>query len=305
MNQYPSITIITPSLNQGQYIEKTIQSVLEQNYPNLQYIIIDGSSTDNTVEIIKKYEDRLDYWISEKDSGQSCAINKGLKMATGEIVNWLNSDDMLADGALHKLAKVVSENPGANVFTGQTTYLLNDEIKNLKSNKVFKNRDWTFGYGHVNQPSTYYRKRIVDEIGFLDESLHYCMDLDWWLKYLLRYDIDTVVAVDDIWSTFRIHDESKTSLSAIKFKEEKRLIYNRIFNFYSKSGNQKIKLPKETSLNLKNAKNYYDLWQSDVSGLENNKLLSFKHWLKVNPLKIRSSERRRYLGVLKNLIFKW
>ena len=92
-DQFPKITIITPSYNQGQFIEETILSVINQGYPNLEYIIMDGGSTDNTVEVIKKYSDHINYWVSEKDKGQSNAINKGLHRATGDIINWLNSDD--------------------------------------------------------------------------------------------------------------------------------------------------------------------------------------------------------------------
>src|SRR5688572_2633651 len=117
--KYPKISIITPSYNQGEYIEKTILSVLEQNYPNLEYIIIDGGSTDNSTEIIRKYADRITYWISEPDKGQSDAINKGLKLATGDIVNWLNSDDYYEPGALFKVAEAFN-NPEVNVFAGRS-----------------------------------------------------------------------------------------------------------------------------------------------------------------------------------------
>ena len=105
-----TISIVTPTYNQGQYIEQTIQSVLNQNYPNLEYIIIDGGSTDNTVEIIKKYEKHLKFWVSEKDNGQANAINKGLQYCTGEIFNWLNSDDYLEPGALLNIANAFSSN---------------------------------------------------------------------------------------------------------------------------------------------------------------------------------------------------
>ena len=107
--KYPKITIITPSFNQGNYLEQTIDSVLSQNYSNLEYIIIDGGSADNSVDIIKKYEKHLAYWVSEKDKGQTNAINKGLKIATGDIVNWLNSDDYYEPDALHKVADAFDE----------------------------------------------------------------------------------------------------------------------------------------------------------------------------------------------------
>src|ERR1051325_4216859 len=105
MKQLPLITIITPSYNQGQFIEETILSIINQDYPRLEFIIIDGGSTDNTVDIIKKYADRITYWVSEKDKGQSNAINKGLHKATGDIINWINSDDQLMPGALTAVAK--------------------------------------------------------------------------------------------------------------------------------------------------------------------------------------------------------
>jgi len=102
--QFPKISIVTASYNQGQFIEETILSVLNQNYPNLEYILIDGGSTDNSVEIIRKYQQHFTYWVSEKDKGQANAINKGLQLCTGDIFNWLNSDDYLEPGSLHKIA---------------------------------------------------------------------------------------------------------------------------------------------------------------------------------------------------------
>lgn len=118
--QWPRISIVTPSYNHGLYIEETIRSILLQNYPNLEFIIIDGGSTDNTVEIIKKYEQWLTYWVSEKDRGQTHAINKGLLKCTGEIFNWINSDDLLAKNSLYKLAKVFLENNKPDVICGYT-----------------------------------------------------------------------------------------------------------------------------------------------------------------------------------------
>ena len=123
---HSSISIITPSYNQGQYLEQTINSVLGQNYPHLEYIIIDGGSTDGSVAIIKKYAEHLKYWVSEKDRGQASAINKGLQYCTGEIFNWLNSDDYLQPGALQKIA---------NAFSEKTVDLVAGKVNNFSSHK--------------------------------------------------------------------------------------------------------------------------------------------------------------------------
>src|SRR5690606_31772171 len=122
---WPKISIVTPSYNQGQFIEETILSILNQNYPNLEYIIIDGGSTDNTVEIIKKYEDRITYWVSEKDNGQADAINKGLEQCTGEIFNWINSDDYLAKKSLYSIAIASIYNDNAKIIAGGCTHFTN------------------------------------------------------------------------------------------------------------------------------------------------------------------------------------
>jgi len=128
---YPKISIITPSYNQGRYIEQTIQSVLSQNYPNLEYIIIDGGSTDETVDIIKKYESQLTYWVSEKDSGQTDAINKGFAKCTGYIINWLNSDDYYEPATLHRVANAFMNNKDCKVVCG-TEWAFEDEVESHK-----------------------------------------------------------------------------------------------------------------------------------------------------------------------------
>lgn len=128
-NELPKISIVTPSFNQGKYLEKTILSVLEQDYPNLEYIIIDGGSTDNSVEIIKKYEKHLAYWVSEPDRGQSHAINKGFGHATGEILGWLNSDDYYAPGAPQAIAEAFLANPDVGAIVGAGEFLFEDTGK--------------------------------------------------------------------------------------------------------------------------------------------------------------------------------
>src|SRR5690606_28750520 len=122
MSNLPKISIITPSYNQSNFLEETILSVINQNYPNLEFFVIDGGSTDHSVEIIKQYENKIDFWVSEKDNGQSHAINKGFKRATGTIITWLNSDDVLTPGILHKIAEKFSQLPDdVGLIYGGTT----------------------------------------------------------------------------------------------------------------------------------------------------------------------------------------
>lgn len=222
----PRITIITPSYNQGRFIEETILSVLSQEYPNLEYIIMDGGSTDNTVEIIKKYADRISYWVSEKDSGQSNAINKGLRMATGEIINWLNSDDLLQPGALAAMAKYFTANPEAIIVHGRIEYFGN--TKNYYSvNLPAKDLETRYA-AHIcmPQPAAFFRKKLIDEQGLLDESLHFSMDTDLFMRAGLHYSL---VQVEDVIAKFRLHGDSK-SVSAFSktFLSDNKKIFSRV-----------------------------------------------------------------------------
>ncbi|GBD88055.1 hyaluronan synthase [bacterium BMS3Abin03] len=209
-SNYPKISIITPSFNQGKYIEKTIQSVFEQNYPNLEYIIIDGGSTDNTVEIIKKYQDKIDYWVSEKDDGQADAINKGIKKATGEIIAWLNSDDFYYPDALHGIAEAYLKYPDAGLYTGNG-YKVDRSGNNprLYANSVgFDYNALLNGSCFILQPSTFINRKAVDKLGLLDDSLRYGLDLEYWLRIGKEFD---VIVINKPLSAYRWYDEIKTN----------------------------------------------------------------------------------------------
>lgn len=224
--QYPKITIITPSYNQGQYIEETIRSILLQNYPNLEYIIIDGGSRDESIEIIKKYEPWLTYWVSEKDSGQSNAINKGFKRATGEIINWVNSDDILFSGSLHRVATYFTSNKTEIVIGGSTLF-----GKNIKpSTTHISNKDVVeralVGY-LCAQPSTFFSKTAMDTVGLLDESLHFTMDWDLYAKIIGTFNY---LVIDDILSKQLLHEEGKMVKNAWSFTSEGPLVYSRVIN---------------------------------------------------------------------------
>ena len=209
----PKISIITPSFNQGMYLEETILSIIGQNYPNLEYIIIDGGSTDNSVEIIKKYEKHLAYWVSEKDKGQSDAINKGFKKATGEIVCWLNSDDILVENALLNVANFFSENPDMDVVNGNL--ILIDKSSNILSGYfILKQKNWYAKRGiyYISQPSMFWKRRVIDSIGLLREDLHTQMDKE----FLIRIFENNfkIGRLEKILAGFRIHIDSKGALGA-------------------------------------------------------------------------------------------
>ena len=220
----PKISIITPSFNQGQFLEETILSVINQNYPNLEYIIIDGGSTDNSVEIIKKYEKHLSYWISEKDSGQSDAINKGLKRAKGDVVAWLNSDDLYCKNTLHEIASLFLDYPKIGIIYGDVLNFRADgsELRIINHFELFD----FFSRISLHQPSIFWRRSLLEETGLLDEKLHYCMDYELWMKLFLNF---SSIKIDKIFSRFREHSNSKTSSKPINLYLEYQVVVSRFF----------------------------------------------------------------------------
>jgi glycosyltransferase involved in cell wall biosynthesis len=196
VSDLPKISIVTPSYNQGQFLEKTILSVLEQGYPSLEYVIIDGGSSDNSLQIIKKYEAHLDYWISEPDRGQSHAINKGFKQVTGDLLTWLNSDDYYAPKALHEVADMYLTNPMAGAIVGSGKMVdINGNIlfEATRTNITLESLyDWFDEY--FLQPSCFFRREVWTECGQLNEQLSYAMDLDLWIKIARRFDFVTTNA---------------------------------------------------------------------------------------------------------------
>lgn len=187
MKKLPRISIVTPSLNQGQFIERTILSVLNQDYPNIEYIVIDGGSTDNTLEAVKKYEDRL-IWKSEPDNGQSDAINKGFRAATGDILAWLNSDDTYNFGTIKTVCSYLAKYPEVDVMYGDGKIVNeDDEVIGVFNSGSVDLRRWLY-HGQINifQPSTFFRRSVLSDIGLLDDNLHYNMDTDYWIRMALK-----------------------------------------------------------------------------------------------------------------------
>jgi glycosyltransferase involved in cell wall biosynthesis len=208
----PKISIITPSYNQGQYIEQTILSIIDQGYENIELIIIDGGSSDNTVEVIKKYQDRITYWISEKDNGQADAINKGLKVATGEVFNWINSDDYLESGALYEIGTYFNNNPDKNILCGFTRCFYDDDNSTSHEYRmgVKKSVADTIVGVEMNQPGSFYRMSAVKKIGGVNESLRYVFDDELWFRYLCMYGMESIGFTEKRLAEFRLHKSSKS-----------------------------------------------------------------------------------------------
>lgn len=236
LSVYPKITIVTPSLNQGRFIDATIRSVLSQEYPNLEYIVMDGGSTDNTLDVLHFYSNRVK-WFSEKDSGQANAINKGLCLATGEILAYLNADDVYLPGTLKRIAKKFVDNPDAMWITGKCRIVdvKDQEIRKLIT--VYKN-SWLRLHNrllllitdYISQPSTFWRMEAFKSIGSLDEKLHYAMDYEYWLRLNSKFPL---VYIPEYLAAFRVHSQSKNTNAGHKniYIEEERMIINR----YTKS----------------------------------------------------------------------
>jgi glycosyltransferase involved in cell wall biosynthesis len=213
----PRITVITPSLNQGEYIRQTIESVLGQDYPDLEYIVMDGGSTDGTIHILKEFEHRL-AWVSERDRGQSHAINKGLQRATGEVIAFLNSDDMYGPGALRKVGEFFARHPRASWLTGRCRVIDRDGHEVRRAVTFYKNMWLRLGsyrallvLDYVSQPATFWHRRVVEKVGFFDETLHFAMDYDYSLRVGREFRL---WVVNEYLADFRIHPTSKGGASA-------------------------------------------------------------------------------------------
>ncbi len=221
----PKITIVTPSYNQGQFLGDTIQSVLGQGYPNLEYIVMDGGSTDNSVEVIKKHEKHLAYWVSEKDGGQAAAINAGFARATGEILGWLNSDDMYLPGALAFAAGRLSPAEVGIVF-GNCLHLSEGSPQISGSDVAGRHQRMPLTlHDYIIQPSAFWTKTAWDKIGPLDQALHFSFDWDWFLRAEKAGAAFT--AVDKYLSVYRLHDAHKTGTGGGRRQAELAEIYGR------------------------------------------------------------------------------
>ncbi len=215
--ELPLVSIITPSFNQARFLEETIRSVLEQDYPRLEYLIVDGGSTDGSVEIIRRYADRLAWWVSEPDSGQAEAINKGLARARGEVVAWLNSDDFYLPGAIRGAVEALQRHPQAAFVYGDM--LAVDEAG--RTINVLRYPQWRLedllAFHIIGQPAVFIRRAALEAVGGLDPSYHYLLDHHLWLRLALQGEIRHV---DALWAAARYHAGAKNRAHAAQFGRE-------------------------------------------------------------------------------------
>ena len=213
----PLVSIVTPSFNQAIFLEDTLRSVLNQDYPNIEYVVIDGGSTDGSQEIIKRYADRLAFWTSEPDRGQADAINKGLRKATGEIVAWLNSDDMYMGSAIREAVQALNATPAAGMVYGDG--LMVDSEGRLLDPHRYRS------YGVLDllcfdvllQPTVFMRRNALEEVGYLGEEYHLVLDHELWIRIASRHPI---IHVPSFWAIERTHVDAKTVAQAAGWVEE-------------------------------------------------------------------------------------
>ena len=228
MNEKPLVSIVTPSLNQGQFIRATIDSILCQGYENIEYWVIDGGSTDDTLDILRSYGDQIN-WLSEPDKGQSHAVNKGWLRARGAVLGWVNADDLLTPAAVEIAVQNFVEHPHVGAVFGDAMYI--DEhgspIKSYPARAFDFEKLVVETEDYIPQTSVFIRKGVLDKVGFLDETLHYVMDYDFWLR-LGCHTTMQYVPVEMAW--LRLHTGAKTVHGMQNFAREFSLIFEKLFS---------------------------------------------------------------------------
>jgi glycosyltransferase involved in cell wall biosynthesis len=221
----PTISIVVPNLNGGATLSRTLNSLIAQDYAGLEIIVVDGGSSDESVEIIRQYEQHIVWWTSEKDQGQAHAINKGFARCGGEVVNWLCSDDALCPGALHRVSRVFGEQPQIDVVAGACQVI--DEVSGQSSIARVSQRSIAMmpAGSNVSQQSCFYRRRLLARTPPLDESLHYAMDTELWNFF--KASGARWAFIDDVLAAFHLNGANKTQVGGQRIIDELEMIYQR------------------------------------------------------------------------------
>ena len=221
MSDLPLVSIVTPSYNQGRFLEATLRSVLEQDYPNIEYLVVDGASTDDSVDIIRRYADRLTWWVSERDAGQSEAINKGLRRARGEIVGWLNSDDVYLPGAVSAAVAAFRSSPATAVVYGDALAIdAEGRSFNLMHLRQYSLVD-LMAFNIICQPATFMRRSVLEQVGYLNPACQLLMDNLLWMN-MAR--VAPLVYVPQTWAAARYHDQAKNRTRGAAYGKEARVL---------------------------------------------------------------------------------
>jgi glycosyltransferase involved in cell wall biosynthesis len=222
----PLVSIITPCRNGIAFIEQTILSVINQSYTNVEYIIIDGGSSDGTLNIIHRYEDSIDYWISEPDDGMYQAINKGIQRASGEIIAYLNSDDLYFPGTIEKVVNFFAESPAVDLLYGNLDFI--DETGNRLFTQIYPKFYWSrfvsANHAMIGQPAAFWRANLHDKIGHFDESMKMAADFDFFIRAGLKGNLDHT---NDVLAAFRVHPSSLTSSQIKRGKFEVQYLHKK------------------------------------------------------------------------------
>jgi glycosyltransferase involved in cell wall biosynthesis len=229
---YPSISVVIPSFNQGQYIEETLLSVIGQGYPNLEILVIDGGSTDNTVEILEKYSDKISYWHSKKDNGQADAINQGMKLSSGEVVCWINSDDMYLPGTLLDIGQRFRDRTDKNYLVYGSALTINQVDGRLISGSHLASPfdAFTLTYNDfIVQPSSFWTRKLWQSTGELNPNYHYVLDWDWFIRASKFTEFEYV---NKFFSVYRFHELHKTSTGGLERRKEILEIINKYSSDY-------------------------------------------------------------------------
>ena len=223
----PLVSIVTPSLNRADVIAEAIASVLAQDYSAIEYLVIDGGSTDGTLDILRSYDGRV-AWVAEPDGGQSAAINKGWRLANGEILAWLNTDDTYLPGAVQRVVAFLRAHPGVDAVYGDCLYV----DSNGTPLRPYPTRQYSYQdlvrstINYLPQPATFVRRRVLETVGYLDETLHYVMDLDYWLRVGLGHAMSHLAAP---LATLRLHASAKSVQDVAAFGPELVRVYETLF----------------------------------------------------------------------------